>query len=292
MQTCSPRPVPELGPQLLPVGDGLETGHVAGEVVVLLRPVADPREAVPERVGDDVVGVADEHRPVADPGEAGDVLDHLGVVVGGQERLVLTAVVHRQPADEVRQPDVRRRLQLRVLVQEVVDLPGLVADPEVVVLLAHEVEEEHEVGDEDLVHPPDRLEGMQVVLGRLALDVRRLVREQGARRVDPLPLCLEHGRHRVLREPVDLEVGVQLPQLLGDRDVAPSVAEPDRRGDVERAPTPAERPRPRLHLRRRRHDRLGELAHQPVHLHRVTRLREVADAFHCDEGPAGVLDHG
>ena len=231
------RPVPELGPQLLPVGDGLEPGHVAGEVVVLLGPVADPREAVPERVGDDVVGVADEHRPVADPGEAGDVLDHLGVVVGGQERLVLTAVLHRQPADEVRQPDVGRRLQLGVLVQEVVDLPGLVADPEVVVLLAHEVEEEHEVGDEDLVHPPDRLEGMQVVLGRLALDVRRLVREQRARRVDPLPLRLEHCRHRVLGEPVDLEVGVQLPQLLGDCDVAPGVPEPDRRRDVERAPT-------------------------------------------------------
>ena len=280
------RPVAELGPQLLPVGDGLEPGHVAGEVVVLLRPVADPREAVPERVGDDVVGVADEHRPVADPGEAGDVLDHLGVVVGGQERLVLTAVVHRQPADEVRQPDVRRRLQLRVLVQEVVDLPGLVADPEVVVLLAHEVEEEHEVGDEDLVHPPDRLEGMQVVLGRLALDVRRLVREQRARRVDPLPLRLEHGRHRVLGEPVDLEVGVQLPQLLRDRDVAPRVPEPDRRRDVERAPTPAERPRPGLHLRRRRRDRLGELAQQAVHLHRVARLRQVAGALERDERAA------
>ena len=208
------RPVAELGAQLLAVGDGLEPGHVAGEVVVLLRPVADPREAVPERVRDDVVGIADEDGPVADPREAGDVLDHLGVVVGGQERLVLAAVLERQPADEVRQPDVRRRLQLRVLVQEVVDLPGLVADPEVVVLLARDVEEEHEVGDEDLVHPPDRLEGVQVVLGRLALDVRRLVREQRARRVDPLPLGLEHGRDRMLREPVDLEVGMELPQLL------------------------------------------------------------------------------
>ena len=49
---------------------------------------------------------------------------------------MLAAVGHRQPADEVRQPDVGRALQLGVLVQVVVDLPGLVADPEVVALLA------------------------------------------------------------------------------------------------------------------------------------------------------------
>ena len=265
-------PVAELVAQLLAVGDGLEPGHVAREVVVLLRPVADPGQLGAERVRHDVLRVADEDRPVADPREARDVLDHLGVVVGGQERLVLAAVLHRQPADEVGQPDVRRRLQLRVLVQEVVDLPGLVADPEVVVLVAHHVEEEHEVGDQDLVHPPDRLERMQVVLGRLALDVRRLVREQRARGMDPLALGLEHRRHRMLREPVDLEVGMELAQLLRDRDVAAGVAEPDRRGDVERAPAPAERPRPRPRLRRRRYDLVGELLQQAVHLHRVPRV--------------------
>ena len=256
---------------------------------MLLRPVADPRQAVPERVRDDVVGIADEDGPVADPGEAGDVLDHLGVVVGGQERLVLAAVLERQPADEVGQPDVRGRLQLRVLVQEVVDLPGLVADPEVVVLLARDVEEEHEVGDEDLVHPPDRLEGVQVVLGRLALDVRRLVREQRARRVDPLALGLEHCGDRMLREPVDLEIGMQLPQLLRDRDVAACVPEPDRRGDVERAPAAAERPRPRLHFRGRRDDLVGEVLEQAVHFHGLARRRHVARALERDERPAREL---
>ena len=210
MQTCSLRPVSELVAQLLAVGDGLEPGHVPREVVVLLRPVADPGQLGAERVRHDVLRVADEDGPVADPREARDVLDHLGVVVGGEEGLVLASVLERQPADEVGQPDVGRRLQLRVLVQEVVDLPRLVADPEVVVLVAHHVEEEHEVGDEDLVHPPDRLEGVQVVLGRLALDVRRLVREQRARRMDALPFGLEHGRDRMLREPVDLEVRMEL----------------------------------------------------------------------------------
>ena len=163
------------------------------------------------------------------------MLDHLLVVVAGQERLVVAAVGHRQPADEVGQPDVRRPLLLRVLVQVVVELPGLVADPEVVLLVADEVVEDHEVGEQDLVHPPDRLEAVQVVLGRLALDVARLVGEEGAGRMDPLAARLEHRRHRVLGEPVDLEVGVELAQLVGDRGVALRVAEPDRRGDVERA---------------------------------------------------------
>ena len=49
------------------------------------------------------------------------------------------------------------------------------------------------------------------------------------------PQRLEHARDRVLREPVDLEVGVQRAQLARDRDVAPGVAEADRRGDVQRA---------------------------------------------------------
>ena len=122
-------------------------------------------------------GVADEDGPVAHAREARDVLDHLRVVVGGQERLVLAAVRHRQPADEVGQPDVGGLLLLRVLVQVVVELPRLVADPEVVLLVADEVVEDHEVREQDLVHPADRLEAVQVVLGRLALDVAGLVRE-------------------------------------------------------------------------------------------------------------------
>ena len=49
------------------------------------------------------------------------------------------------------------------------------------------------------------------------------------------PSALEHGGDRVLREPVDLEVGDELAQLVRDGDVALRVAEPDRRGDVEGA---------------------------------------------------------
>jgi hypothetical protein len=50
---------------------------------------------------------------------------------------------------------------------------------------------------------------VQVVLARLDFDMARLVRELGARRMDPLAARLEDGRDRVLREPVDLEVVVE-----------------------------------------------------------------------------------
>ena len=63
----------------------------------------------------------------------------------------------------------------------------------------------------------------------------RLVRQMRARGMDALAARLQHPRHRMLGEPVDLEVGMQLAQLVGDRRVALRVPEADRRGDVERA---------------------------------------------------------
>jgi hypothetical protein len=77
---------------------------------------------------------------------------------------------------------------------------------------------------------------VQVVLGRLALEVVRLAREVAAGRMDPLAARLEHRRDRVLGEPVDLEVRVQAAELAGDRDVPLRVAEADRRRDEEHAP--------------------------------------------------------
>ena len=53
--------------------------------------------------------------------------------------LALAALGLRQPADEVGQEAVARRLELGVLVQEVVDLPGLVGDPHVEALLGDDV---------------------------------------------------------------------------------------------------------------------------------------------------------
>ena len=116
----------------------LRAERVAREVEVLLDPGPDRWQPLAEVVGDDVGRTADEERAVAHAREAVDVLDHLRVVVGGQAGLVGAALGHRQPADEVGEEAVGRGLELRVLMQVVVELPRLVADPEVVGLLGRE----------------------------------------------------------------------------------------------------------------------------------------------------------
>ena len=99
------------------------------------------------------------------------------------------------------------------------------------------------------------------------------------------PARLEHCRDGMLRQPVDLEVGMELAQLVGDRSVALRVAESDRRGDIERALATrlAAHPAPR---RRRRRD---EVADQEVDLDRVTGVREMARPFEDRECAARQL---
>ena len=166
---------------------GIEPRHVSGEIEMRVRPLTDRREASTERIGHDVSRVAHEDGPVAHPGIASNLLDHLGVVVGGESAFWSAAVRHGQEANEIGEPDVGSTFLLRVLVQIVVELPGLVADPQVVRLVADDVVEHHEVGEENLVHASQGLEALQVVLGRLALDVMQLVGKLRARRMDALP---------------------------------------------------------------------------------------------------------
>ena len=79
-----------------------------------------------------------------------------------------------------------------------------------------------------------RLEAMQVVLAGFELDVPRLAGKPRAERMDALAAGFQQARHGVLRQPVDLEIRMQLAQLAGDGDVAPPMAEADRRGEIER----------------------------------------------------------
>ena len=104
-------------------------------------------------------------------------------------------------------------------------------------------------------------------------------------RMDALPARLQHRRHRMLGEPVDLEVGMELAQLVGDRGVALRVAEPDRRGDVERALAARLAAHPARGRRRRR----DELAQEEVDLDRIADVRAVPRAFEQDELAAGLL---
>ena len=252
------------------------------------RPRPDARQPGTEVVLDHVVRVPDEHRPVPHAREPGALLDHLRVVVGGQRRLARTAVGHRQPADEVRHPREREPLELGVLVQEVVDVPRLVADHQVVAAVGHHLVEDHEVVDEDLVHPADRLERVQVVLAGLVLDVARLVAQPRRRGVDLLAVLREHPGDRVLREPVDLQLRSARPQLRGDRDVPLGVPEPDGRREVQRLRRLVAA-RTHVVLAPRRLEAVDELRDQVVDLHRVARRRAVPGVLEQHQLPAGEL---
>src|ERR1022692_89196 len=150
---------------------------VAGEFIVLLSPGPDSGQARPEMIGDDVLGRTDKDPPVPDPRVPGDLLDHVSVVIGGQSLLRPAAVWHGQPAHKVGEPDVRRALLIGILMQVVVELPGFVANPQVVLVLLGNVTEHHEIGQQYLVHPAPGLEAMQVVVGTLPLKMTGLTGE-------------------------------------------------------------------------------------------------------------------
>ena len=211
----------------------VEARHVAGEIEVLLGPFANDGQIGAEALRHDVIGISDEDGSIAYAWIAVDVLDHLRVVIRRQCRLFVTTIRHGKPANEVRQPRIRRSLLLGILMEVVIDLPGLVADPQVVRFLADQVVEHHEVRHHDLVHAPPGLEAMKVVLGGLSLEMTGLVGEVLAHRMDPLAPRGQHRGDRVLRQPIDFEIRMEPAELVGNRDVSLGVSQPDRRGDIE-----------------------------------------------------------
>src|SRR6185312_12561724 len=108
------------------------------------------------------------------------------------------------------------------------DLPALVRDPDVVMVLRDHILEDAEVGAEDLVHAPQHPEGVELVLALLGVDVLRLRRQLGARWMHLLAGRRQQRGQRRLGEPLDLETRYLAAQLARDRDVAPGVAEADR----------------------------------------------------------------
>ena len=186
-------------------GLGMLANDVAREIEVLWHPVAHRRQVLAERQRNNVLGVANEDGAVAHAGVPLDVADHLGVVVGGQERLMVAPRWHGHVPDEVGEPGEPGSLQLGVLVPVVVDVPGFVGNDEIVAARVDGILEDHEIGDQHLVHASDRLEAVQIVLTRLQLDVPRLACKPRTQRVDALAAGLKQTRHGVLRQPIDLQ---------------------------------------------------------------------------------------
>ncbi len=283
--------VAQLGADRVPAGDAgrVEAGDVAGELVVLLDPVPDRRQPGTEAAVDHIIGVGDEHRAVAQAGEPRDLLHHLRVVIRGHGRFPSAAVGHRQPADEIGQPGIRCPLQLRVLVQEVVHIPGLIADPQVVVLGGDQVGEHHEVADQDLIHAPQGLEHVQVVLGALGLYMPRLAGQERRRRVDALAPPGQQLVHGMLGQPVDLQVRAQPAQLIGNGQVPPRVTEPDRRGQVQGAAAAVQRPGPPARRAGSRVEPVREIPDRVVDHHRLASLRQVPRALQDQQAGTGQL---
>jgi len=69
---------------------------------------------------------------------------------------------------------------------------------------------------------------VQVVFGAFALQVLRFAGQERRRRMDALAAPGQQFGHRMLGQPVHLQVRVQLAQLVGDGQVPPRVPQPDR----------------------------------------------------------------
>ena len=238
-------PVAELVAKGLAVTEGrrVEVERVAGEPEVLPRPRAHVREIGPELAIEHVGLVADHDRQIAHVGMVAQVVDVLGVLLPAADELRGGPVVpHRKDADEVGEEDVRRPLELGVLVEVVVEVPALVTDPQVVGLSLHDVRERHEVRRHDLVHVPEGVEGMELVIGRPALEVRALVLQESRRRMEPFAPVLDDAVGGIGGQEVDDDVRMSLAQPAGDREVALDVAEADRAREPQH---PALAPAPR-----------------------------------------------
>src|SRR5690349_4878814 len=216
-------PVAELGAQGRPLGEGagIEVEGVARETEVLAGPLPHVGEVGAELAVQHVFFVADQDRQVPHVGMPAQVVDVLRVLLPAADELGGGAVFpHREQADEVGEEGVGGSLEIRVLVEEVVEVPALVADPQIVAVALDHVGQGHEVRGHDLVHVPERVERVQLVIGGPALEVRGLVLEQARGRVHPLPPVPDHAVGGIAGEEVDHHVGVLLAQPPGDREIA------------------------------------------------------------------------
>src|SRR2546427_12372503 len=86
--------------------------------------------------------------------------------------------------------------------------------------------------------------------------------------MNPLAPSLEHLGHRMLRQPVDLQVRAQFSQLIGDSNIALRMAEANRRRDVQCSPTTCHCAMPGANMARA----LDELADKHVELEQVSGI--------------------
>ena len=90
---------------------------------------------------------------------------------------------------------------------EMVDLPAFVGDDKIVRRSFHHVLENPEVADQDLVHSPQGLKDVEVMLAGVRFDVAALARKTRASGQAVFIRVLQYAGHGILRKPVDLNAG-------------------------------------------------------------------------------------
>ena len=119
--------------------------------------------------------------------------------------------------------------------------------------------------------------------------MRGFVGQPTTGRVDAFALGVEHGGDRVLGQPVDLQLGPQLLEFLGDGHVPAGVTEADGGGEVQRALAAGHGAGPGGGAHRRSRDLFDEPGDQPGDRDRIPALRQVPRAVQLDQLAAGQL---
>ncbi len=228
------------------------------------------------------------------------MVDVLRVFLSSAHELCRPGIVaHRQHANEIGEEHVGRLLHVGIFVQVIVQIPAFVAHPQIVVARLHDVGKHHEVGGHDLVHVPQRVERVQLVIGRPALEVPALVEQQAGGRVQPLAEMLHHAGGGIAGEKIHRRVRILLAHGARDSDVALDVTEADRTREEEDLAAPALcGPRRRSALGGDRdHPRVDgtrehEIPDEPVDLRRLSSGQRMSAPLEGDDAGArnGLCD--
>jgi len=125
---------------------------------------------------------------------------------------------------------------------------------------------------------------------RLCIDAGCLRCEPPTRGMDDLAARVEQRRHGRLREPVDLELWNETPELARDRNIAPGVSKTDRRGQCDRPTRAGTRGKPLTRFVPRGLEPRCHAVDQPVDEHGMPGTRDVASAD--DANMLGVCELG
>ena len=138
-----------------------------------------------------------------------------------------TAIRHGNETDKVSEPGQLGLLQLRMLMPEMIHIPGFISDHQIVFLLFQNLLEDHEIGDQDFIHISDRLESIQIMFAGLRLNMVGFVGQQGRGGMQGFVRGIQKPGHRILGQPIHLNIGMAFSQLLRNGQIPSGMTKSD-----------------------------------------------------------------